>query len=638
MDFKKMKLGKKLGLGFGVVLVLALIANLIGLIGFVKVLDRLDKGEEAKEIVEQVLEMRRHEKDYIIRKKDEYITEVNNRVNNILDVANNSIQKNNSENKKIVESIGLYKESFDMYVKIEEQKSLALKIMRESGDIVVNDLNKLQKNLLIAQNNDKNLTEKIVLVNSSLQLFLELRKAEKDIIIFGDKSYFDKHMQLYDETNNSLTELINRLEDSENLDLARNVLTDTRKYKNTFDIFCKNTNDQIDDTERMVKYAGEVIELSETNDKYQTVQMFNEISNARLVLRIFTALAIILGVIIAIVLTKGITKRLGGEPYEVEVIANKIANGDLMIDFGNEKRIGVMHDIQLMVEKLKEIVKGITDGAENIAAASQEISSASQQMSQGANEQASSSEEVSSSMEEIGSNIQQNTDNAQETEKIARLSAEGIKKGNDSAAIAVNSMNEIAEKITIVNDIAFQTNILALNAAVEAARAGEHGRGFAVVAAEVRGLAERSKTAADEIEILLKHGVKVSTEAGSKLSAVVPEIEKTAQLVQEITASSMEQNSGVEQVNSAIQQLNQVTQHNAAASEEMATSSEELASQAEQLKETVLYFKIDERSLVINGKTERVKGNINSLDKEKTERIPIKLETFNVSDQEFENF
>jgi methyl-accepting chemotaxis protein len=635
MDFKKMKLGKKLGLGFGVVLVLALIANLIGLIGFVKVLDRLDKGEEAKEIVEQVLEMRRHEKDYIIRKKDEYITEVNNRVNNILDVANNSIQKNNSENKKIVESIGLYKESFDMYVKIEEQKSLALNVMRESGDIVVNDLNNLQKNLLTAQNNDKYLTEKIVLVNSSLQLFLELRKAEKDIIIFGDKSYFDKHMQLYDETNNRLTELINKLKDSENLDLARNVLTDTRKYKNTFDVFCKSTNDQIDDTERMVKYAGEVIELSETNDKYQTVQMFNEISNARLVLRIFTALAIILGVIIAIVLTKGITRRLGGEPYEVEVIANKIANGDLMIDFGNEKRIGVMHDIQLMVEKLKEIVKGITDGAENIAAASQEISSASQQMSQGANEQASSSEEVSSSMEEIGSNIQQNTDNAQETEKIARLSAEGIKKGNDSAAIAVNSMNEIAEKITIVNDIAFQTNILALNAAVEAARAGEHGRGFAVVAAEVRGLAERSKTAADEIEILLKHGVEVSTEAGSKLSAVVPEIEKTAQLVQEITASSMEQNSGVEQVNSAIQQLNQVTQHNAAASEEMATSSEELASQAEQLKETVLYFKIDEESLVIEGKTERVKRNLNSLNKEK---IPIKLETFNVSDQEFENF
>lgn len=637
MNFKKMKLGQKLGLGFGVVLVLSLIANLIGLLGFVKVLDRVKKSEEAKNIVEEVLEMRRHEKDYIIRKEDEYIIKVNKRVNNILDVANKSIQDSNSENKKIVESIGLYKESFDKYVDTEKQKNLALNTMRESGNLVVNVLNNLQKELIKTQKS-KNLTEEIVLANSSIQLFLELRKTEKDLIIFGDKKYFDKHIRIYDETENILKKLISKLQGSEEIDLARGALNDTRRYKDNFDILYKNINDQSIDSEQMVKYARDVIQLSETTDKYQSSQMFKEISNARLILRVFSGLAIILGVVVAIVLTRGITKRLGGEPYEVELIANKIARGDLTINFGNDKRIGVMHDIQFMVEKLKDIVRGITDGVENIAAASQEISSASQQMSQGANEQASSSEEVSSSMEEIASNIQQNTDNAQQTEKIAILSAKGIKKGNESAAVAIHSMNEIAEKITIINDIAFQTNILALNAAVEAARAGEHGRGFAVVAGEVRELAERSKSAADEIEVLLKHGVMVSEEAGSQLSEVEPEIEKTAQLVQEITASSLEQNGGVEQVNSAIQQLNQVTQQNAAASEEMATSSEELARQADQLMDNISFFKIDGENKIINNRELKSNNKSSLSNLRKKEEAYVKLKTYNVSDNDYEKF
>ncbi|OFX80896.1 MAG: hypothetical protein A2X12_02090 [Bacteroidetes bacterium GWE2_29_8] len=215
-------------------------------------------------------------------------------------------------------------------------------------------------------------------------------------------------------------------------------------------------------------------------------------------------------------------------------------------------------------------------------------------MSQGASEQASSAEEVSSSMEQMAANIQQNTDNAQQTEKIAVNSAEGINKVALAAKDTLNQMKEIAEKVSIIGEIARQTNILALNAAVEAARAGEHGKGFAVVAAEVRKLAERSQSAAVEIDSLTKISVRSTEEAGMLMNAIAPEIQKTAKLVQEITAASMEQSSGADQVNNALQQLNKVTQQNAAASEEMSTGAEELSSQAEQLLETISFFKLEQ--------------------------------------------
>lgn len=195
-------------------------------------------------------------------------------------------------------------------------------------------------------------------------------------------------------------------------------------------------------------------------------------------------------------------------------------------------------------------------------------------------------------MEEMAANIQQNTDNAQEADKISQKVQSGVQKVGSAAQESLLSIRNISEKIGIINDIAFQTNILALNAAVEAARAGEHGKGFAVVAAEVRKLAERSKLAADEIVTLSGQSVEVTESASDLMGNLVPEIEKTAKLVQEIAAASMEQSSGADQVNSAIQQLNQVTQQNAAASEELATSSEELSSQAEQLKELISYFKL----------------------------------------------
>jgi methyl-accepting chemotaxis protein len=288
---------------------------------------------------------------------------------------------------------------------------------------------------------------------------------------------------------------------------------------------------------------------------------------------------------------------------DISLKAQAISQGDLTVEIKKRsEKDEVMEALAEMVRKLNDVVGTVISGAENISSASQEMSSNSQQVSQGASEQASSAEEVSSSMEEMASNIQQNTDNAQQTEKIAAKAAEDITEGSSNVNETVEAMKKIAEKVSIIGDIATQTNMLALNAAVEAARAGEHGKGFAVVASEVRKLAEKSQTAAGEIDTLTNSSVDIAEKSGELLKKIVPDIQKTSKLVQEITAASNEQNNGAEQINNAINQLNEVTQQNASASEEMATSSEELSSQADQLLDITSFFKMNGNGLRNNSR------------------------------------
>lgn len=244
-----------------------------------------------------------------------------------------------------------------------------------------------------------------------------------------------------------------------------------------------------------------------------------------------------------------------------------------------------------LAENLKEITRSIKNSANEIANTSNEMNRASQQMSSSANEQASSAEEVSSSIEEMASSIQQNSDNARETDNITTKTSETIQNCSNAAKKSVKAMNEIAEKISIIDEIAFQTNILALNAAVEAARAGEHGKGFAVVAAEVRKLAERCASAAKEIDVMSSQGQSIAKQTGEAFSHVLPEIDRTATLVREIAAACREQAMGSEQINTAVQRFNLSTQQFASISEEVATNSEILSQQSENLINILAYFK-----------------------------------------------
>ncbi|ANH02936.1 methyl-accepting chemotaxis protein [Shinella sp. HZN7] len=286
-----------------------------------------------------------------------------------------------------------------------------------------------------------------------------------------------------------------------------------------------------------------------------------------------------------------------GNLRKTAVIADQIANGDLTVTpkpLSDKDTLGL--SLESMVERLRGVVADALSAADNVSSGSQELSASSEQLSQGATEQASSAEEASASMEEMAANIKQNADNAAQTEKIARQSAKDAEASGEAVGRAVGAMRTIAEKISIVQEIARQTDLLALNAAVEAARAGEHGKGFAVVASEVRKLAERSQAAAAEISTLSGQTVSVATEAGEMLNRLVPDIRKTAELVSEISAACREQDIGASQINEAIQQLDKVTQQNAGASEEMSGTSEELAAQAEELQTSIAFFRVDRAS------------------------------------------
>lgn len=318
-------------------------------------------------------------------------------------------------------------------------------------------------------------------------------------------------------------------------------------------------------------------------------------------LLVVIVIAMIISIVLFYFILLQILNPIINSVIDMANFAKLIATGDLTatIDDKRKDEIGILASgLNRMVHKVREVVLSVQTGADNISATSAQLSSSSQQTSQSAIQQASSIEEISSTMEQMVTTIQKNAQSSNDAEKISNDGAAGISKSYETTKLASQNMMEVSKKITFITDIAFQTNILALNAAVEAARAGEHGRGFAVVAAEVRKLAERSKLAAEEIIQLSKKGVALSDEALGILSNMVPQIHLTANLVQGISNSSIEQSAGANQVNSSILQLNDVAQQNASASEELSSSAEELSSQAEQLKEMISYFKVEEESRV----------------------------------------
>ncbi|MCU4176041.1 methyl-accepting chemotaxis protein [Carboxylicivirga sp. N1Y90] len=422
-------------------------------------------------------------------------------------------------------------------------------------------------------------------------MMLTLRRREKDFLIRKDITYRDRF-------NADVIEFKKVMEKSYLSQSKRSEVDELiSKYASTFNAVVDNYV-----LIGLTPYEGHTGEMRsvvsliepEVDEISSVVQEIIklELRNAMLFLVLFIVIASTLVIALVVIMIRQIFNVLGAEPSEVAEIADNIAKGNLHFEFNDKrKNIGVMASMMLMANKLEDLISQVLLSSNQIVVASEQLSETSAQISAGATQQASSVEEISSTVEEISSNIQQNSSNAQETSKIAQSAQGGINSVNEHSVKTVNANRLITEKIQVINDIAFQTNLLALNASVEASRAGEHGRGFSVVASEVRKLAELSKVAATDIEGLAMNTLDLSENSNKQLNSLLPEIEKTTHLIQEITVASSEQTSGVQQVNSAIQELNSITQENASVSEEMAASSKELEGQATRMKELISFFK-----------------------------------------------
>ncbi|UII19040.1 methyl-accepting chemotaxis protein [Fulvivirga ligni] len=426
-----------------------------------------------------------------------------------------------------------------------------------------------------------------------------------------DKSFRENHSKL-----GVITDKILSLLKTGNIEEAKSIYYD--EYMKTFEPM----------RSAMDKYTE--LSLASAEEAYQaSIHLSEGIFRNSMIVVVLIIVFIIAG---GFYLKNSISKPLN----EAMTIVDKIAEGDLRMKIDREKYnkkdpIGfLLLKMDDMIMSQRNVIQVVIDGAEYINKASVELRESAGQLSQGASLQASSVEEVSASMEQMASNIMQNTDNAKETEQIALSSNKQVGKSNEAVLATVESMNTIVRKNSIIGEIARQTNLLALNAAVEAARAGDHGKGFAVVAAEIRKLAEGCQNAAKEIDDISNSSEKVARTAGDMLSKLVPEIEKTSNLVAEISAASLEQNDGANQINEAIQQLNSVVQQNAASAEQLASNSEELNNQSYTLRSAISFFKLesdDNNNGLTKNTINKIQSNNSRIVNVKTSSDGIKTKT-----------
>lgn len=607
--FKNMRLSVQISTGYGIVLALLVIVSVASYTGLNKAIDGFNEyrllaqhANLAGRVQANMLIVRLYAKDYILKNNNEAIKHFKERFEVLSElVASENTEITEPELAKkmdlIVGSIKDYEKGFDSVVNYMGQRDEQLKgILEPQGLNMLTSISDIMSSAFADKDPNAafyagQVQESLLLARLYVLKYLNSNQA-------ADAKRAQKEL---DENLLVRVKLLDQnLQNPQRRAMLERFYTARTSYSLALDKINKiivERNDvivnELDRIGPIVANAAEEIKISiqkEQDILGPHVKHNNETTILTVIWISFGA--ILIGFLLAWFLVRLIKKPLGGEPSDMQTIARRIADGDLTIEFSNaENATGVYAAMKDMVAGLNNVIQQVRSGADNLASASQEVSATAQSMSSSTNQQASSVEETSSSMEQMTASINQNTENAKVTDGMAGKAASEAVEGGDAVEQTVTAMKQIAEKISIIDDIAYQTNLLALNAAIEAARAGEHGKGFAVVAAEVRKLAERSQVAAQEIGSVASNSVKLAETAGRLLGQIVPSINKTSDLVQEISAASEEQSSGVGQINSAMGQLNIITQQNASSSEELSATAEEMSAQAQQLQSAISFFK-----------------------------------------------